>query len=197
MGSLITQDQIDAAISFHGHWCPGLAIGIRASELALKEVGSSYDEEIVAITETDMCGVDAVQFLTGCTFGKGNLIFKDRGKIAFSFFRRRDGKALRIIANPFNVKDVEKLGPLHQKKNKEGLNDDETVSWEKIRQDMIDYVMQSSLDDLFKIKEPIDSLPDMAKILSTLICDSCNEPVMESRTRIIDGKVLCNSCIEK
>lgn len=197
MEPLITQDQIDAAIRFHGHWCPGLAIGIRASELALKEIGSSEDEEIVTITETDMCGVDAIQFFTGCTFGKGNLIFKDRGKMAFSFFRRSDGKALRIIARPFNVKDVDKLGPLQQKKNKEGLNETEMAMWEKIRQDMVDHVMQSSLDELFEIKEPIDDLPDMARILSTLICERCNEPVMESRTKKIDGKVICISCLEK
>ena len=46
----------------------------------------------VAVTETDMCAVDAIQALVGCTFGKGNLIFRDRGKVAFTFFRRSDGK---------------------------------------------------------------------------------------------------------
>ena len=37
------------------------------------------DEEIVAIVENDACGVDALQCVTGCTFGKGNLIFRDYG----------------------------------------------------------------------------------------------------------------------
>ncbi len=44
-----------------------------------------------------MCGVDAIQFITGCTFGKGNLIHKDYGKNAFSFYRRRDQKAVRLV----------------------------------------------------------------------------------------------------
>jgi formylmethanofuran dehydrogenase subunit E len=40
---------------FHGHMCPGLAIGIRAAEVALDEIGPhSADEEVVAIVETDM-----------------------------------------------------------------------------------------------------------------------------------------------
>jgi formylmethanofuran dehydrogenase subunit E len=40
---------------FHGHMCPGLAIGIRAAEVALKEIGPhSKDEEVVAVVETDM-----------------------------------------------------------------------------------------------------------------------------------------------
>ncbi len=43
-----------------------------------------------------MCGVDAVQFLTGCTFGKGNLVHRDHRKNAYTFIRRSDGKAVRV-----------------------------------------------------------------------------------------------------
>jgi hypothetical protein len=32
-------------------WCPGLAIGIRAAEFALKEIGKGPDEEIVAVVD--------------------------------------------------------------------------------------------------------------------------------------------------
>lgn len=43
------------AAEFHGHMCPGLAIGVRAAELALTEIGPhSTDEEVVAVVETDM-----------------------------------------------------------------------------------------------------------------------------------------------
>ncbi|GAC1326224.1 MAG: hypothetical protein NVSMB2_25170 [Chloroflexota bacterium] len=43
------------AAAFHGHMCPGLAIGVRAAELALTEIGPhSADEEVVAVVETDM-----------------------------------------------------------------------------------------------------------------------------------------------
>ena len=64
-----------------------LVIGVRACEAAAERLGVSYskDEEVVCITENNACGVDAVQFITGCTFGKGNLIFKDKGKQAFTF----------------------------------------------------------------------------------------------------------------
>ena len=76
---------------------PGLAMRVHAAQLALREVGAhAKDEEVVAVVETEMCGVDAIQFLTGCTFGKGNLIHHDWGKNACSFFRRSDGRAVRI-----------------------------------------------------------------------------------------------------
>ncbi len=45
----------DQAQAFHGHMCPGLAIGVRAAELALHEIGPhAQDEEVVAVVETDM-----------------------------------------------------------------------------------------------------------------------------------------------
>jgi formylmethanofuran dehydrogenase subunit E len=66
---------------FHGHTCPGLAIGYRVSRYALEALGGrSEDEELVAVVENDSCAVDAVQVMTGCTFGKGNLIFHDYGR---------------------------------------------------------------------------------------------------------------------
>ena len=78
------QEIIDKAVAFHGHWCPGISLGIRVAAWAMQNFGTAADEEIVAVTETDMCAVDAVQALVGCTFGKGNLIFRDRGKVAFT-----------------------------------------------------------------------------------------------------------------
>ena len=66
---------------FHGHVCPGSALGYQAAKAGLKELSGerSQDEEIITIVENDSCAVDAIQVLTGCTFGKGNLIFFDFG----------------------------------------------------------------------------------------------------------------------
>jgi len=62
---------------FHGHMCPGLAIGIRMAEIALREIGPhSTDEEVVAIVETDMCGVDAIQYLTGCKHSRSSTYWR-------------------------------------------------------------------------------------------------------------------------
>ena len=86
-------------VDFHGHSCGGLAIGYRAALYAkeLLGTGRSEDEEIVCVAENDACGVDAIQVLLGCSAGKGNLLFRMRGKQAFSFFRRSDGKAVRLF----------------------------------------------------------------------------------------------------
>lgn len=61
----------EKAVEFHGHECPGLAIGVRAVEAAKVKMGIhfSQDEEIVCVTENDACGVDAIQVLAGCSLG--------------------------------------------------------------------------------------------------------------------------------
>src|SRR4030066_2552070 len=87
----------DDIVDFHGHSCPGLAFGYRVALFALKSLGErATDEELVAIVENNSCAVDAVQVLTGCTFGKGNLIFRDYGKQAYTFIKRPSGEGLRI-----------------------------------------------------------------------------------------------------
>ena len=202
----ISPELIAQTTSFHGHWCPGLAIGIRAAEWALKEMGKSPDEEIVAVVETDMCSVDAIQYLIGCTFGKGNLIHKDYGKNAFTFYRRRDGKALRLVMRPYGLRTADSsttsgdasalLGKLHKKLLNEGLIEEEQKLWQETRRAISKRIMESSLEDLFEVKTPSDTLPGKARILASLICDVCKEAVMETRTRRFCDQVLCIPCFE-
>ena len=82
------------AAAFHGHVCPGLAIGFKACEAAMKVMGvkGSKDEELVCITENDACGVDAIQAVLGCSLGKGNLLYRNTGKSAYTFIRRDTGR---------------------------------------------------------------------------------------------------------
>jgi formylmethanofuran dehydrogenase subunit E len=198
MSCTLSRETIEETIRFHGHMCPGLAIGIRAAELALKEVGRAGDEEIVAVVETDMCGVDAVQYLTSCTFGKGNLIHLDYGKNAFSFFRRSDGKSLRILARPNLYGDKgPALAELHRRMNSGEITPEEMARWKSIRAEILQNVMEGRLEDLFEVGPARAALPEKARILASLTCDACGEAAMETRTREVQGRRLCVPCSEK
>lgn len=193
----ISSELIEKTTAFHGHWCPGLAIGIRASEWVLQEIGKADDEEIVAVVETDNCAVDAIQFLTGCTFGKGNLIHKDYGKNGFTFYRRRDGKAARLVLKPGAYGDAGKvMGELGRKAREKGLTEEEERIWKDFRTAVSRRIMESDLTDLFAISTAVDPIPKVARILSPMICESCGESVMETRTRRFQGRVLCIPCFE-
>ena len=86
-------------VRFHGHECPGIAIGYRMATAAMARLSTirAADEELVAIVENDACGVDAVQCLTGCTFGKGNLLFRDYGKQVYTIYARSSRQGVRVV----------------------------------------------------------------------------------------------------
>ena len=197
MSCTLSKEQIDQTISFHGHWCPGLAIGIRAAEWVLINLGRAQDEDIVSVVETDMCGVDAVQFLTGCTFGKGNLIHKDYGKNAFTFYRRRDGKAARLVLRPdIYSASRETMSRLHLKRQAQGLTPEEEKEWNGVREKMSSDIMAADLSDLFEAQKPTAPAPEKARILKSLVCESCGEAAMETRTRKYQERTLCIPCFE-
>jgi formylmethanofuran dehydrogenase subunit E len=173
MACSIAKELINKTIEFHGHNCPGLTIGIRVSELAMERLDIQNAKAPVCVTETDMCGVDAIQFLTGCSFGKGNLVHKDFGKSAFTFFNRETGKGFRAV---FQKRD-------------EGDKPDKNI---RIRQ-----LLDADLKDMFII-EDVDVPPIRpARILKSIRCNNCREMTMESRVRIFDGKKLCFPCFHE
>lgn len=185
----------DDTVKFHGHACPGLAIGYRVATFALEELGlRARDEELVAIVENNSCAVDAIQFICGCTFGKGNLIFKDFGKHVYTFIRRPHPEALRIAVKwepPADDPETEAMW----KRYSEGDRSPEvsTVVQDRKTRRMKD-VLEKAASELFDVKRIIPEMPEPARIFQSIVCSSCGEKVMETRTRDVGGKVVCIPC---
>ena len=196
MSCTFSPETIDAVIAFHGHTCPGLAIGIRAAELALDRFEKpSKDEELVAITETDMCGVDAIQFLTGCTYGKGNLIHRDYGKSAFSFYDRNTGTGFRAVLDHGVGADLRQ--EMQELRGKNEKTASEAKRLKEIFGDLKDLYMSLPLEKMFSVSELPSRPPRPAVILDSLACAECGEMTMESRTRQWAGKTLCIPCFKQ
>lgn len=197
----INKNLIEKTIAFHGHNCPGLSIGIRVSELAIKALNIQNAAAPVCVAETDMCGVDAIQFLTGCTFGKGNLIHKDYGKSAFTFYNRDTGKGIRAVFKDglagASKTEAENVSALMVKVMQgTATKEEEKIAMEK-RTRRIEQIMAAALSDLFTFKK-IDAPPARpARILKSIECDTCGEMTMESRVRLFDGKHMCAPCFQK
>jgi formylmethanofuran dehydrogenase subunit E len=194
--SELTTEIIEKVKAFHGHMCPGLALGIRVAEIAWREIGPhAEDEEVVAVVETDMCAVDAIQILTGCTFGKGNLIYKDYGKKAFSFYRRSDGKGIRIVALP-----KARSGPDPERDELVGkvrtgtATPAEEKRFGELQSLLAEKILHTPLVELFTVKVPPPQVPAPARIHQSIICQVCGEEVMETRMQLVAGKRLCIPC---
>lgn len=166
------EDLWKKAVDFHGHVCPGLAIGFRAALYAmdLLDLKFSEDEDLVCVAENDACGVDAIQVLLGCSLGKGNLLFHMRGKQAWSFYDRASGKSLRLV-----LKNLDR---------------------DMTREEAYDYYQTAASEDLFKVMETKIPLPEKAQIFSSYICDSCGEKTGEKWIRLRGEEKLCLDCYE-
>ena len=195
----INEEIVRKTVAFHGHMCPGLAIGIRAAEVALKEIGAhAHDEEVVAVVETDMCGVDAIQFLTGCTFGKGNLIHLDYGKNSFTFYRRSDGKGIRLVTRRQALDEPDpEWKILRSRLGEANLTQEERDRFRQLHEARSKKILDLPLKNLFEIKEPQDKIPSHARIMDSVTCESCGEGVMETRTRRFMGKMVCIPCFKE
>lgn len=188
---------LDEVADFHGHVCPGLALGYRVAALALKEMGDrAEDEELVAVVENDSCAVDAVQVLTGCTFGKGNLFHRDFGKQVYTFFRRPSGNYIRIAIDWTPPKeDPDETEAWHLYMN--GDRSDAVMKKVHERKSKkIQAIMDASDDELFKVTKGQSDPPAEATIHPSLNCELCGEKVMEPRARLLGGKVVCIPCFE-
>jgi len=184
---------------FHGHMCPGLAIGIRVAELAIAEMGDRPgDEEVVAIVETDNCAVDAIQFITGCTFGKGNLIHLDYGKNAFRFIRRRDNKAIRIRLKSDAMKPLKPDEDQRLQRWREGnASEMEKQEVMRLQKERAELILKAQITDLLEVQSIPPEIPDRARIFNSLACARCGEKVMETRLHLLEGKVYCTECFQQ
>ncbi len=186
---------LELAIQFHGHICPGLLMGVRAAEFALEklQVSRDMDEELLAVVETDSCGVDAIQSILGCTLGKGNLIVKDYGKAVYTIASRDQKKAIRI-AQRFNALRTPLMDSYRQSKNQLNPTDEQKEASELLLSQVFEFIMTSPFEDLFKCEEVDFDFPPQAQIHQTLQCSVCGEGVMKTRASVNGKEILCPTC---
>ena len=184
------------AVKFHGHVCPGLSIGYKAAVAGMEWLNShrAENEEIVAIVETNACGADAVQCLTGCTFGKGNLIFKDHGKQVFTLVSRSTGKGTRMALKPEVLELEDRHLQLIDLIRTDAATDEETEEFWLIHRNKSMAILEKEPHELFDIREVIITLPPKAKIERSEICNRCGEPTMASKLESVGDKKICPDC---
>lgn len=184
----------EKAVEFHGHVCPGLAVGFRSAQLAMDRLGvsRSADEELVAIVENDACGTDALQVLTGCTFGKGNFFFLDHGKQVYTIASRNRQRAVRITVRPMAFHNPE-LSRLREVISSGSASEAEQREYEALQERHIKNILESG-EECFNLAFVDIKIPDRAVIRRSVTCDRCGETAMETRTVKLAGKALCIPC---
>lgn len=184
-------------VAFHGHVCPGLVIGFKAAAIGLKALGveRAEDEELVAIVENDACGVDAVQVLTGCTLGKGNLIFRDYGKQVYTFGSRKTNEAVRVAVLPGLMENRDdEYQELRKKVFGGTASPEEREHFSQKHRERAISLLEMPDEEFAKWERVELTLPGKAMIFASILCEECGEAAMEPRIRIKNGKKVCLSC---
>ncbi|MHA2035576.1 MAG: FmdE family protein [Promethearchaeota archaeon] len=167
-----TKELIEKVIRFHGHICSGLAIGVLAAKYVLEHgFNFSPNEEVVAVVENDDCSVDSLQVLLGTTFGKGNLIHQDYGKLNYYFYNRETKKGLKMSAKGKTPED-KKLS----------------------KHERIQQLLNSKAEDIFNIYEIEYNPPGLAQMEESIVCDICGEKTASSRIMSYSNSDMCIPC---
>jgi len=170
-----TRELMKKATIFHGHICPGIAIGVLVAKYVLEhDFERSPDEELVAVVETDNCSVDALQELLGTTYGKGNLIHNDYGKNNYKIYSRKSQKAVKLALKA-SFLDSKKLS----------------------RDEKIQKILDLKPEDLFNIREIEYDPPILAQIEESVLCDMCGELTMDSRIMKYQDSNICIPCYKE
>ena len=114
--------------------------------------------------------MDAIQVMLGCSIGKGNLLFHMRGKQAFAFYNRKDGKSVRLVLKP----------------KPDGMT----------REQSFDYYQSCRPEDMFDVKKAVIQLPEKARLFDSYTCDCCGESTGANWIRLSGGKKLCLDCYQ-
>ena len=69
----------EKTIEFHGHTCPGIAMGFKICEGVIKKMGIKPQvDELICVSENNTCPADAVRFILNCTEENNRLDYNEK-----------------------------------------------------------------------------------------------------------------------
>lgn len=203
---MVSKELVEKAREFHGHICPFLVLGLRASEIAMSRLGitkagitETIREDIVAIVEANNCFADGVQVATGCTLGNNSLIYIDAGKNALTLFKRGSKRGVRVYVDsqklrekyfPREALDLFKKVVVERKGDREEAEKLHRI-WSEIGYRMADIPEDDFVVQEVEIVEEVERAP----IYESIRCSKCGELVMAPRVVYVEGKPLCVQCV--
>ncbi|MCL7474972.1 MAG: FmdE family protein [Methanosarcinales archaeon] len=176
---------IELAVKLHGHLAPGLALGLRMSEIALERLAVERGHKrIMGISETARCLADAMQAATGCTMGHGNAFVEDYGKLALTISNTETNNGIRVALK----QDAQDLSPLMK-------------TW-MMRLGRLSHEQEDELgaellvmdEKYLDIQEVLVDMGQNFESTRIVECFECKDLVPSGLTGVIDDKVVCKVC---
>jgi formylmethanofuran dehydrogenase subunit E len=190
--------ELKQAADFHGHLCPDLAIGYRASRYALDQLAVErlWGDELRAVVENTTSAVDAVQQLTGCTLANRRLRLHDYGRHVYTFLYGK-GPGLRLaLRSEAALADADFLA-LEQAIEAGRATLLQTARYQTLLDRRIAALVQLAPEALFDAAR-VTVEWTVAPFTSALVpCDGCGELIIETHLVAAGGRLLCQPCCDR
>ena len=179
---------VELATNLHGHLAPGIALGLRMSEIALLRMKAKKgDKHLIGISETARCLADAMQVATGCTLGHGNAFVEDYGKLAITIEDARTGRGVRVALK----EDANKLSLLMKKwmmrLGKLTHEEEEELGMQLL-----------NIDEKYLFIQDVEVNKNQNFEKSAIsICSKCGESIPLGLAVLKNNRVYCKACGEQ
>lgn len=127
---------VRGVVEFHGHMGPFLVLGLKAGLLANSVLGKDCFKTRTIVTTNpsppDSCFVDGVQFVTGCTMGKGNIKLRKGNGVSVRF--SKENKTLTLTLRKEMLDYVRSIPPRETKQASLNLLNKSAIKLFEIKQ---------------------------------------------------------------
>lgn len=185
-------------LKFHGHRCWASVAGVRVGLAALRTLGvkRSGGRQLHAFVEIGedhggMCFGDGVQFITGCTLGKGNMEKTPYGKLAVTLIERATNRAVRVSYKPTLAKQI--AASAFMVKRGQGMEPDKIPEAEQM--ELVDLVWNTPESDVLTIGDIFQFEREwLPETMGFTPCAACGELTARAYVRVVGEKHVCIPC---
>jgi len=180
---------------FHGHVCPDLVIGAKAVSSAMAHLAEDdMTQGLSVIAQNRTSALDAIQHLTGCTFGNQRLVVEDFGKHRYTFIPNSSGRALEITMKPIHFQYESVYFELEKKVSRNGGTIREVSRLQGLINAWVHWLTSLEDWDLFTVTETRRKPPPVEVCSKYLLCTQCGDLVQASKARALGSTTVCQPC---
>ncbi len=189
-------DSFKDVVNFHRHLCLDIAVGYRAAKILVREMGDELKnmKEVVALVGNETCALDAIQEVTGCTFGKRNITLSHIGKPAYILQNTKTGNSVRVYCRYWETFDHTPFRTLRKAVKRADATQEQKETLQKLTEEKIEEILAAPESDLFTIKHITLPPPQKSGKYPAAPCDECGEHVNEALLTVENGKTRCKEC---
>jgi formylmethanofuran dehydrogenase subunit E len=183
------KELVEKVYAYHTKRAPGIPIGCAMVLLAQEKLGEC--KKIGAISETQVCLSDAIQYLTGCTIGNKYLKLKDQiGRYAMTLYSRKDGHGVRVFVDQkkINKETMPEIWKFFQRKRGPEVRDNQELRQASAKKIVEEFYAGNM--DIFGYEQVQVADFEKDPVAPAICCKECGETFLSKS----DGETVCLVC---